>query len=123
VAQQISRPHRISGKTTHLGYYNTAREAALCYDYVAVRVCKRVSFQRLVRVVGEGRAVTGDDVKTFEAASHMCHRMALKDKSELADLDIPNARLECQAFTRDGGGVNIHIWMNDHEVRKGIEEP
>lgn len=69
-----------------------------------------------------GKAVTGVDVKTLEAASRRCHRAALKDKSELSDLDIPNANIECQAFTRDGGGVNIHIWMNDHEARKGIEE-
>jgi hypothetical protein len=62
-------------------------------------------------------------VKTLETASHKCHRAALKDKSELADVDIPNAKIESQAFTRDGGGVNVHIWMNDHEARKGIEEP
>ena len=53
----------------------------------------------------------------------LAYRAALKDKSEQADMDIPNARLECQAFTRDGGGVNIHIWMNDREAGKGIEEP
>lgn len=70
-----------------------------------------------------GKAVTGVDVRTLEAASRKCHRAALKDKSELADIDIPNAKIECQAFTRDGGGVNIHIWMNDHEAQKGIEEP
>jgi hypothetical protein len=70
-----------------------------------------------------GKAVTGVDVETLEAESHKCHRAALKDESELADIDIPNAKIECQAFTRDGGGVVIHIWMNDHEARKGIEEP
>ncbi|MEK9282827.1 hypothetical protein MTR72_24885 [Bradyrhizobium sp. ISRA442] len=70
-----------------------------------------------------GKAVTGVDARTLESASHKCHRAALKEKSELADLDIPNAKIECQAFTRDGGGVNIHIWINDHEARKGIEEP
>ncbi|TQF35309.1 hypothetical protein UNPF46_25260 [Bradyrhizobium sp. UNPF46] len=69
-----------------------------------------------------GNAVTRVDVKTLEAESRKCHRAALKDKSELADLDIPNAKIECQAFIRDGGGVNIHIWMNDREARKGIEE-
>lgn len=70
-----------------------------------------------------GKAVTGVDVNTLEAASRKCHRAALKDESELADIDIPNAKIECQAFTRDGGGVNIHIWINDHEARKGIEDP
>jgi hypothetical protein len=54
-----------------------------------------------------GKAVTGVDVRTLEAASHRCPRAALKEKSELADLDIPNAKIECQAFTHDGGGVDI----------------
>jgi hypothetical protein len=70
-----------------------------------------------------GKSVTGVDVKKLESASRQCHRSALKDKTELADLDIPNAKIECQAFTRDGGGVNISIWMNDHEARKNVEEP
>lgn len=70
-----------------------------------------------------GKAVTGVDLKRLESASHQCHRSALKDKSELAGLDIPNAKIECQAFTGDGGGVVISIWINDHEARKGIEEP
>ena len=70
-----------------------------------------------------GKAVTGVDVRTLEASSHKCHQAALKEKSELADVDIPNAKIDCQAFTRDGGGVDIGIWINDHEARKGIEEP
>jgi hypothetical protein len=75
------------------------------------------------RLAKAGKAVTGVDLKELEAASRQCHRSALKDKSELADIDIPNAKIECQAFTRDGGGVNISIWINDHEARKGIEQP
>jgi hypothetical protein len=74
-------------------------------------------------VARAGRAVTGVDIKKLETASRRCHRSALKDKSELAELDIPNAKIECQAFTRDGGGVQMSIWVNDHEARKGIEEP
>jgi hypothetical protein len=70
-----------------------------------------------------GKAVTGVDLKKLESASRQCHHSALKDKTELADIDIPNAKIECQAFTRDGGGVNISIWMNDHEARKDVEEP
>jgi hypothetical protein len=49
-----------------------------------------------------GKSVTGVDVKKLESASRQCHSSALKDKTELADLDIPNAKIECQAFTRDG---------------------
>jgi hypothetical protein len=69
-----------------------------------------------------GNAVTGVELNKLESASRQCHRSALKDESELDDLDIPNAKIECQAFTRDGGGVVISIWINDDEARKGIEE-
>ena len=74
-------------------------------------------------LVKAGKAVTGVDLKELESASRQCHRSALKDKTELADIEIPNAKIECQAFTRDGGGVNISIWINDQESRRGIEEP
>jgi hypothetical protein len=60
-----------------------------------------------------GKAVTGADLKKLESASRQCHRSALKDRTELADIEIPNAKIECQAFTRDGGGVNISIWPDD----------
>jgi hypothetical protein len=69
-----------------------------------------------------GKAVTGVEVSQLEAASRKCHHTALENKAELADLDIPNAKIKCQAFIRDKGGVSIGIWMNDHEARKGIEE-
>jgi hypothetical protein len=70
-----------------------------------------------------GKAVTGVDLKKLESASRQCHRSALKDKTELADVETPNAKIECQAFTRDGGGVVISVWTNDHEARKDIQEP
>jgi hypothetical protein len=71
-----------------------------------------------------GQAVTGVDTKTLEAASRKCHRLALNDKDTLADFDIPNTKIECQAFADSGnsGGVIVSIWINDHEARKGIEE-
>ena len=74
-------------------------------------------------LVKAGKAVTGVDLKELELASRQCHHSALKDKTELADIEIPNAKIECQAFTRDGGGANISIWINDREARKGVEEP
>jgi hypothetical protein len=55
------------------------------------------------------KAVTGADLKKLESASRQCHRSALKNKTELVDIEIPNAKLECQAFTR----VNISIWIDD----------
>jgi len=73
-------------------------------------------------LVKGGKAVTRVGVKELESASRQCYRSALKDKTELADIEIPNAKIDCQAFTRDGGGVSISIWINDHESRRGIEE-
>ena len=60
-----------------------------------------------------GKAVTGVDLQELQSASRECHRSALKDKTELADIEISNAKIECQAFTREGGGINISIWIND----------
>lgn len=56
-----------------------------------------------------GNAVTGADRTKLEAAAHRCHRAALKDKSELASVYLHDATVDCQAFTRDGGGVNVEI--------------
>lgn len=50
-------------------------------------------------------------------------RMGERRKTELAELEIPNAKIERQAFTRDAGGVSMSIRVNDHEARKGVEEP
>jgi hypothetical protein len=59
-----------------------------------------------------GKAVTAADFKRLASASRECFRLALKDKTELADMEIPNAKIECQAFTRDGGGLNISVWAD-----------
>lgn len=56
-----------------------------------------------------GNAVTGADRTKLEGAAHRCHRAALKDKSELAGVYLQDAAVECQAFTRDGGGVVITV--------------
>lgn len=56
-----------------------------------------------------GSAVTGVDRTKLETAAHRCHRAALKDESELARIEFRDAAVDCQAFTRDGGGVNIDI--------------
>jgi hypothetical protein len=69
-----------------------------------------------------GKAVTGVDLKKLETAARQCHRAALKDKTELAEVNIPNAKIECQAFTRNGGSVVISVWMNDHAARKGVDD-
>lgn len=69
-----------------------------------------------------GAALTGVGIDVLNTAIHQCHRAALRHQSETAELDIPNAFIECQAFTRDGGGVLVSVWVNDREARTGIEE-
>jgi hypothetical protein len=59
-----------------------------------------------------GRAVKGVDVRKARSCIPPLPSLGTEDKTELADIDIPNARIECQAFTRDRG-VNESIWMND----------
>jgi hypothetical protein len=72
-----------------------------------------------------GKAVTGADLKKLGSASRQCYRSALKDKTELADVEIPNAKIECRALTPDGGGVNISIWIDDDalSVSSVLNEP
>ena len=59
-----------------------------------------------------GAIVTLVDWRKLEAASRKCYRAALKAKYLVADLYIPQARINCQAFTRDGG-ADITISMSD----------
>ncbi|MGA3063950.1 MAG: hypothetical protein ABSD90_12115 [Methylocystis sp.] len=70
-----------------------------------------------------GNAVTGEDLKKLDVGIRECHRSALKGKSEVSDLEVAGAKIECQAFTRDGGGTLMSIGINDHEARQGVEEP
>jgi len=51
-----------------------------------------------------GKAVTGVDLKKLESASRQCHRSALKDKTELAELDIPSAKIDVKLLRETGWG-------------------
>ena len=70
-----------------------------------------------------GHAVTGVDPKQLKQSIRKCHRQALKETGGVTELETPNAKIECQALTRNGGCVFISIWVNDYEARKGIDEP
>jgi hypothetical protein len=59
--------------------------------------------------VKAGHAVTGVDLGRLDKAIRRCHVQALRHKSEMSEFDIPHAIIECQAFTRDGGGVTMNI--------------
>ncbi|MCK1529056.1 hypothetical protein IVB15_15325 [Bradyrhizobium sp. 182] len=60
-------------------------------------------------VAKAGSAVTGADLKQLELAARRCYRSALKDPDEQASATFSGATVECQAFTRDGGGVVIDV--------------
>jgi hypothetical protein len=42
----------------------------------------------------------------------------LKDKSELAYTDVKGAKVECQAFVRDGGGVVIDVAKSESRGKR-----
>jgi hypothetical protein len=59
-----------------------------------------------------GKAVTGADLTKLVSTSRQCYGSLLKDKAEVSDVVIPNAKIECQALAPDGNGVRISIWMD-----------
>jgi hypothetical protein len=63
--------------------------------------------------VKAGRAVTGADSTKLEAAIRKCHHDALNGKFEQAQLEVPHATIECQAFMRDGGITSMGIYIKD----------
>jgi hypothetical protein len=96
------------------------RHAGISLTWDSVSIPPNEWFGLLAKV---GKAVTGADLKKLQSASRQCFRSALEDKTELADVEIPNAKIECQAFTLDGGGVNVSVWMdNALSVRPVLNE-
>ena len=54
--------------------------------------------------------VTSETASKLEGAIRKCYKAALADTSELSSLDVGTAHIEYQAFTRDGGGVEMSIF-------------
>jgi len=63
--------------------------------------------------VKAGQAVTGEGTQKLDEGLRKCHRDALKAEDEFSGLETPKAKIECQAFTRDGGGTAMDIWIDD----------
>jgi hypothetical protein len=57
-----------------------------------------------------GAILTGEQPEALSDASRRCHRKALKSKVEISGVLTPKAKIECQAFARDGGAANVTIW-------------
>jgi hypothetical protein len=58
-----------------------------------------------------GAVVMSKPVTIVRQSSQRCHRTALKDSDELAQIRAGGLQIECQSFTRDGGGTIISIFQ------------
>ena len=58
-----------------------------------------------------GVATTGELMSTLGMAIRNCHRAALQGRTEFAATETPMSKIECQAFTREGGGTSISVWV------------
>lgn len=56
-----------------------------------------------------GAVITKAPAGAIAAKTRECQRRALKDEWETGEIDVFGAHLECQAFTRDGGGMSINV--------------
>jgi hypothetical protein len=72
--------------------------------------------------VQAGQAITGETPQSLHDAIEKCYHDALKDKSELSSVELPKSKIECQAFTRDGGAVSMTITVDDGKDRDPPEE-
>ena len=57
-----------------------------------------------------GAILTGEQPEALSDASRRCHQKALKSKIEISGVLTPKAKIECQAFARDGGAATVSIW-------------
>jgi hypothetical protein len=58
-----------------------------------------------------GVATTGELMSTLGMAIRNCHRAALQGCTEFAATETPMSKIECQAFTREGGGTSVSVWV------------
>jgi hypothetical protein len=58
-----------------------------------------------------GVATTGELMSTLGMAIRNCHRAALQGRTEFAATETPMSKIECQAFTRQGGGTSVSVWV------------
>lgn len=61
-------------------------------------------------VAQAGAILTGEKKDILAKAAKTCVRTALGQKSELDDELTSKAKIECQAFARDGGSVSVSVF-------------
>jgi hypothetical protein len=59
-----------------------------------------------------GQAVIGIDAEVIRSGMKQCFAKALRSKTEIADIEFHGMSLECQAFTRDGGGTVVTLYRS-----------
>ena len=57
-----------------------------------------------------GALVTQKSKNSILAGAQQCDRTALTSKDELAEIESDGLKVECQAFTRDGGGTLVTLY-------------
>ena len=57
-----------------------------------------------------GNIVMGAPVKNVASSARKCQRRALGSKDEMAEVNENELHVECQAFSRGGGGTAISIY-------------
>jgi hypothetical protein len=76
--------------------------------------CERLSAERVVRAPREGRqSGNGSRFEKARISIPSVPPLGPEGQNRTSGHRNPNAKIECQAFTRDGGGVNISIWIDD----------
>jgi hypothetical protein len=65
-----------------------------------------------------GQIVTNEPAATLQAGIKKCYQDALKNKSEWSSVELPKSKIECQAFTRNGGGISMSISADDGRDRE-----
>jgi len=86
-------------------------ESSACRHFPYVG-CGRLSAERLVRATREGRQ-SGNGSQIEKAGISIPSVLPLGTEGQNRTSGHPNAKIECQAFTRDLGGMNISIWIDD----------
>ena len=61
-------------------------------------------------LASSGAVITGERKSKVLQRLRACQLSALKDKDEVAELHFRSIEIDCQAYTRDGGGTSLSVW-------------
>jgi len=68
--------------------------------------------------VKAAQVITDEPAKTLRSGIDKCYRDALADPStEMASMELPKSKIDCQAFARDGGAGSMTFYIDDIKDR------